>query len=464
MFYSRYEKKRNIYLLVVYVRSCNPVSSSGFRVLLLSIALLFQRASNACLIVLINQEHHPHQNLSLFRKFRKLITMPPKSAALLSGALGDALSGVLAGVVSMVLFYPIDVYKTKVQASIDSDTTTTTTCTKKSAASPPSKATSTQRLSPFCSYFVLSKLRKIFNANKSVVIACIKDSKSYAGLDYKILQTITSAFTFHFISSYLKKLAVVSVTNIPATNLKPNNCSPSISASIALFQHQHPELANLFISMTSAMINTILTLPLDTIVTRKQAANSDKTEPAAEDSTPPTWNTVINLFSGLIPSLLLASNPAIHFAAYDAIKVWVLKESPIISSSKRLPSSIRDPATGARLAPRSLTKSQAFIVGFLAKTIATICTYPLIRAKVTMMSRSSPSNNTKRINDAQESPFSLSESLLTIYEIEGFAGFYKGLPLQLSHTALKSATLMMIKEEIDRMMFTVMKNIMRENY
>ena len=138
-----------------------------------------------------------------------------------------------------------------------------------------------------------------------------------------------------------------------------------------------------------------------------------------------------------------------------SIKVWMLSDtSSIVNSSvnsSKKSSEIRDPNTGVRLSPRSLTKSQAFLVGFLAKTIATVATYPLIRAKVTMMSSSSSSSSSQK-------QLSLSESLTTIYQVEGFGGFYKGLSVQLSHTALKNATLMMIKEEIDRLIYIFMLN------
>ena len=76
---------------------------------------------------------------------------------------------------------------------------------------------------------------------------------------------------------------------------------------------------------------------------------------------------------------------------------------------------------------------EAFFVGLFAKFIATIVTYPLIRAKVILMVTSERS---------------LLGSLICSYKKEGARGLYKGCDWQLLHTVLKSALMMMVKERI----------------
>ena len=64
-----------------------------------------------------------------------------------------------------------------------------------------------------------------------------------------------------------------------------------------------------------------------------------------------------SLWSGLVPSLVLVSNPAIKFTAYEAIK-------------RRVMESMGDQT-------KALTPGQAFMVGVAASLVATIATYPV---------------------------------------------------------------------------------------
>ncbi len=69
---------------------------------------------------------------------------------------------------------------------------------------------------------------------------------------------------------------------------------------------------------------------------------------------------VAGFFRGFRASVLLCINPAINYTVFEQLK-------------KRLLTS-----TGAR----SLTTFQAFVLGAIGKIVATLCTYPWVRAKV----------------------------------------------------------------------------------
>jgi hypothetical protein len=70
------------------------------------------------------------------------------------------------------------------------------------------------------------------------------------------------------------------------------------------------------------------------------------------------------LFRGFRASVLLCVNPAINYTVFEQLK-------------KRLLAS-----TGAK----GLTTLQAFVLGAIGKIVATLCTYPWVRAKVMMQS------------------------------------------------------------------------------
>ncbi|KAG7358358.1 mitochondrial carrier protein [Nitzschia inconspicua] len=128
-----------------------------------------------------------------------------------------------------------------------------------------------------------------------------------------------------------------------------------------------------------------------------------------------------HLWKGLTPAVMLCSNPAIHYTVYDVLKNRMLSSHP--------------PTTNHSTTDhRRLSLSQAFLLGVVAKFVATVATYPLIRAKVLLMVTSESS---------------LWSALVKSYRHDnGIRGLYKGCDWQLLHTLLKSALMMMVRERI----------------
>lgn len=219
----------------------------------------------------------------------------------------------------------------------------------------------------------------------------------------------------------------------------------------------------MILSAVAAMLNTFLTLPLDVVsskqVTRKEEKGTDQAKSissrmddiwqsleshrdvdeslefqecaageASKDGTgessmqdPPliaelevddgdSWK---DLWKGLTPALLLCTNPSINYSVFDIVKSQMLTRDHRRSTQ--------------------LTMPEAFVVGLVSKFVATIATYPLIRAKVILMVTSEKS---------------LVGSMIRSYNKEGVRGLYKGCHWQLLHTVLKSALMMMVREKI----------------
>lgn len=124
-------------------------------------------------------------------------------------------------------------------------------------------------------------------------------------------------------------------------------------------------------------------------------------------------NYLKSFWKGLVPALLLCTNPSIHYTVFDMTKARILE---------------RRKQKGYKL-----SMAEAFLIGLFAKFVATIATYPLIRAKVILMVTS----ETSMIKTLQKS-----------YKEEGTRGLYKGCDWQLLHTVLKSALMMMVREQI----------------
>jgi hypothetical protein len=158
------------------------------------------------------------------------------------------------------------------------------------------------------------------------------------------------------------------------------------------------------------------------------------------------------LWKGLAPALLLCSNPSIHYTVFDMLKSKTL-------TWKRL----RNHRGNHQ---HKLSVSEAFVLGLLSKFVATIVTYPLIRAKVLMMVRGddpapgtnatsqdggnadNASSNTSSVSSTLSSPTLWSVLKESYYRDGGIPGLYKGCDWQLIHTLLKSALMMAIREQI----------------
>ena len=283
-------------------------------------------------------------------------SMSKKSSAANIKALADALSGVGAALVALWVFYPIDVWKTHIQAG------------KK----PP-------------------PLRRMMSS----------------GLQTKSMHTASSSFFYFYLYSWILSSWTA---RIPTSSKKM-----SVSTRLLL-------------SAVAAMLNTCLTLPLDVLSARHQTvspeSNKNHYQPESEDmeksgNEPDSLTRQYlrqlfgesGLWKGLKPSLILCSNPAINYTVFDTVK------SRYTAGRTR----------------NSLSSVEAFLLGLFSKFVATMATYPLIRAKVMLMVTSQSS---------------MYQCLQETYKENGVRGLYEGCDLQLLHTLLKSALLMTIRERI----------------
>lgn len=319
-------------------------------------------------------------------------------------ALADAAAGVLGSLVAMLTFYPVDVIKTNLQASNSASDS------KQSSSSTPISQFSTEK-------------------------ATVQEILSYyfRGVHFKISHTIASSFAYFFLYSWIQ------------TSHRQISRSFEMVHPSKPFDYRPLTSTRLLLAAVAAMMNTFITLPLDVLSARSQSETLEQENKRKSKNIKLFAHTSTNwkhLWKGLWPSLLLCSNPSIHFTVFDLIKVRVMNQ-------KRQNNSI----------PR-LTWVEAFLFGMIAKFTATIVTYPLIRAKVRLMvndeSKVCHTDDLEKINSEnkianhtkKDQNMTMTRILTSTYQHEGIAGLYKGCNLQLIHTLLKSALLMMVRERI----------------
>lgn len=104
---------------------------------------------------------------------------------------------------------------------------------------------------------------------------------------------------------------------------------------------------------------------------------------------------IARFWRGFAPSLVLTCNPAINYTAFDLLKALWLKRRAAMGG------------TGTVSSGGFLNPFEAFVIAAAAKCLATLVTYPLIRAKVMLMtsaplSQSSPTNPGPRAAQVEE--------------------------------------------------------------
>jgi adenine nucleotide transporter 17 len=160
---------------------------------------------------------------------------------------------------------------------------------------------------------------------------------------------------------------------------------------------------------------------------------------------------VSQLWNGTYTSLLLVSNPIIQHFAYEQLRLWLLKSvrKQSHSSSSRNGSCSENSYGGGRstmsLKAASLTPLEAFVCGALAKTLATVLTYPLQLAQtlLRLQRKNVKSSQSPNTNNAEpggeiyhEGTF---DCLYKQYSSAGIRGLFHGMNAKMLQTVLTSA-------------------------
>jgi len=184
---------------------------------------------------------------------------------------------------------------------------------------------------------------------------------------------------------------------------------------------KHPgTLVELSLGAAAGAIAQVFTIPVAVITTRQQTQAKSERKGMVE-----TGRDVINsedgwtgLWRGLKASLVLVVNPAITYGAYQRLK-------DIMYPGKA-----------------SLRPHEAFLLGAISKSLATIATQPLIVAKVGLQSKPPPARNGKHFK-------SFLEVMRFIIHHEGPLGLFKGIGPQITKGLIVQGLLMMTKERLE---------------
>ena len=171
------------------------------------------------------------------------------------------------------------------------------------------------------------------------------------------------------------------------------------------------------------------------------------------ETTGAVWeeNGLAGFWRGVVPSLIMVSNPALQYAFYESA-------SDAFRRRRRVRTVAGSAPTRLAAGPRALTALEVFVAASLAKMGATVLTYPVLLVKTRL--QASKGKRSKPADDKEDDPATLEregssapydgafDALRRIAREEGVAAFYRGMGTKMTQTVFAAALMFVTKEEI----------------
>ncbi|EIM24034.1 mitochondrial carrier [Wallemia mellicola CBS 633.66] len=326
--------------------------------------------------------------------------------------LGIAFSGALGAVVSNGLVYPLDTFKTRIQARDANNKEDS----EDNEDEEDSELSNELQLIPKDSL-----IKGVIDIFRKEGIAA-----AYGGFGASMINTFSQQFAYFYWYGAVRTAWIKSTTK---------NGQPVLLSTAS----------ELLIGALAGDLAQIFTIPVNVIATRQQLGKQDSSSDQDSDFVSVgrqiiKEDGITGLWRGLKPSLVLSVNPAITYGAYEKLK------SAVIGGYIPLLSSL---SNEGRMSPWG-----NFILGALSKTAATVATYPYIMAKVRVMAGDSV-NEDKTIRSEQDKKTLKKNAgalklLLQIYKKKGMIGWYKGMHAQIVKAVLQQALLFVLRDIFEK--------------
>lgn len=181
-------------------------------------------------------------------------------------------------------------------------------------------------------------------------------------------------------------------------------------------------LPNLLLGCAAEWCHLPITLPIDAWTTAIQ------TNTTGENAMTLLCNMLSEkgmngMYKGIQAYVVLCFKPAIQYTVFEQVKRILLKGK----------------------SRKTLTAAESFLLGMVARTVATVVVFPYVRAKVMMQTAKE-----------REETTSIVALLTKIYQEQGLKGWFQGLGPELTRGIFSAALMLMIKEQIADVVHTAL--------
>ena len=218
-------------------------------------------------------------------------------------------------------------------------------------------------------------------------------------------------------------------------------------------------ISNLILGCFAEWAHLPITMPIDCLTTAIQTSKK-------QNAVALMLNILKdgNMYNGIQAYYVLCFKPALQYTVYEQVKAMILQSRNT----------------------NTLSAGEAFVLGMIARTVATVAVFPFVRAKVVMQSRKKkqepvvsqpqdgsmieeltgvqdsddddvqPQESQQRQQQGGQNQQQSSSNELTvwnllsdIYATDGISGLYQGIGPELTRGIFSAALMLMIKEKIN---------------
>lgn len=191
-------------------------------------------------------------------------------------------------------------------------------------------------------------------------------------------------------------------------------------------------VVNLILGCMAEWAHLPITLPMDCWKTQIQTGKNGKKAPLVILMTMLNQGDGIRgMYKGIQAYTVLCLKPAIQYTVYEQVKKMILARKRRVND------------TGRNSRSHSLSTVEVFLLGMVARTIATLAVYPYLRAKVMLQS------STSEISTGDKTKPNISAMILQMYANGGLAECFQGIGPELTRGVLSAALMLTCKERID---------------
>ncbi|CAM6094665.1 unnamed protein product [Calypogeia fissa] len=344
----------------------------------------------------------------------------------MSDAIVNGLAGAGGGIVAQLLTYPLQAVNTRQQIERIS---------KKGNAVPNAAQPG----------FGIPCLEESLGKNQpqSKILKVIKQEGwggLYRGLGPSLVGTICSQGVYYYFYQLFKDKA--------ESRYRKKKKHGSGDGTVGMF-------GSLLVAALAGCVNVLLTNPIWVIVTRMQTQAKAQIKPCPSLRSTPGRDAssvidpsrrrsvvradgalatvrelydeagLVGFWKGVLPTLIMVSNPAIQFMLYESLVKWLTKKRPV-----------------RKYGLKYMTATEVFTLGAIAKLGATVVTYPLLVVKSRLQAKQS------RVGDTSQQYAGTLDVIVKMVRYEGLLGFYKGMSTKIVQSVVAAAVLFMIKEEL----------------